>query len=520
MQISCVLAVILIAISCRKEDDFDEPHRLFKPQISVDNSVDNQLTVTWLITEGAKNYQVDIAVDSTFAVIDQSATVDAATPSVVFTNLLAATEYFVRVQAIADDPKFNSKYRIAAASTSSIFLNNPNFILDNSFIVKWAVRGLPVSDIVVRLDQPENQYPVVKEFTVDDYDASVGLDTVSGFLGSTSYRVELYSGTLIRGIGYVTTKPSLEGAIDLRDIDPLIIDQVFNDTILKVPDGAIILLKRGWTYHLTAPHPLNQSVQFVSGYSFIPDLATIAVTREFSLADGCNIGSITFTDLNIVGTGSNYLFQGNVPSANVGTITFDRCNIFSFRAGVRLRQGEVVDNLIFNNCLMNGTLDYGYISCRDNVNTLIKNISVTNCTVINARRFIIMTRYPEGVPTTCKVENCTFYTAPWAGNRLIDYSTNDLNLASVTIANCIFGAAGAEPPALPTVAFVFAPAMMVDAGSSNYVTSDFYFTGIESATLYSGNSFQLFRNPAEFDFTIIDNSFAGRTTAGDPRWRQ
>ena len=57
--------------------------------------------------------------------------------------------------------------------------------------------------------------------------------------------------------------------------------------------------------------------------------------------------------------------------------------------------------------------------------------------------------------------------------------------------------------------------------SNCYIATDCVFSAnpITGATSYSGAAADLFTAPAEGDFTIKDNSFAGKSTTGDPRWR-
>jgi hypothetical protein len=52
-----------------------------------------------------------------------------------------------------------------------------------------------------------------------------------------------------------------------------------------------------------------------------------------------------------------------------------------------------------------------------------------------------------------------------------------------------------------------------------YTTSD-WALALTGATAYSGAASDLFTNPASGDFSIKDASFAGKATAGDPRWRE
>jgi hypothetical protein len=517
----CILAVGTIVISCKENEEVPDVHRLFKPQVtSVDNTVDNQLTINWLPSVGVTEYKIDLALDSACTQIEKSVTVKSDVSSIVLTDVKAATQYYVRIQAISADPDNNSKFRILPVTTSSIFVSNSGFILDNSFILKWIVRGLPVTKIKVKLNSADQQYPLAGEFDVSGPEAQNGLKTVSGFKGNTEYLIELYSGELIRGKGTVRTKPSILNSIDLRDIDPTRKDKIFNDTILKVPDGAIIVLKRGETYNLTSSLSLSKSVSFISGYSFIQDLANIIVTKNFTFLNPSNIRKISFTDLNITGsTNGAFFIVSQIASCNVDTISFDRCHVSTFRGALRLRGSENVNHFLVNNCLIDSTSDYGFISIRDAATNTIRDISIKNSTVYRARRFIQATKYLPNTPQTTVIENCTFYNSPFAGNMLLDYGTDVTMQASVSIKNCLFGWAGTEPPAVPGSAFRVATSMTLDADASNYITSDFYFTGIPMATVYSGNSKTLFKDPAKFDFTLIDSGFSGRKTAGDPRWR-
>ncbi|WP_460880806.1 DUF5123 domain-containing protein [Pontibacter rugosus] len=57
--------------------------------------------------------------------------------------------------------------------------------------------------------------------------------------------------------------------------------------------------------------------------------------------------------------------------------------------------------------------------------------------------------------------------------------------------------------------------------SSSYATSDYNATGnqIPNLTVYSGTAADLFQDPNNGNFTIKDANFAGKGSAGDPRWR-
>ena len=56
---------------------------------------------------------------------------------------------------------------------------------------------------------------------------------------------------------------------------------------------------------------------------------------------------------------------------------------------------------------------------------------------------------------------------------------------------------------------------------NNHQSNDYVVAreGVKSVTTYAKPSADLFVNPESADFTIKDASFAGKSTAGDPRWR-
>jgi hypothetical protein len=57
--------------------------------------------------------------------------------------------------------------------------------------------------------------------------------------------------------------------------------------------------------------------------------------------------------------------------------------------------------------------------------------------------------------------------------------------------------------------------------SNNYRTSDHVSAGNDFPNIitYTKASTALWQSPSTGQFKIIDNTFAGRNTSGDPRWR-
>ena len=221
---------LLAQFSCKKEEDDLLVPRIFRPVANVDNTMDNVLIVYFKSIEGAEVYEADISLDSTFLTIEQSITIDPDTAEIIyestkysyiiFSELLAAQEYFIRVKAIHADSTMSSGYYVFYAQTLNIFVNpTVSEILDVAFKCKWDVKGELLTKIVVRLTENDS---LISENWVLDVENKTGVRVIDGLEGNTTYSVYLYSGNLfsgttLRGKGTITTQPAIEGNIvDLR----------------------------------------------------------------------------------------------------------------------------------------------------------------------------------------------------------------------------------------------------------------------------------------------------------------
>jgi hypothetical protein len=97
----------------------------------------------------------------------------------------------------------------------------------------------------------------------------------------------------------------------------------------------------------------------------------------------------------------------------------------------------------------------------------------------------------------------------------------DLNATAgtgiISINNCIFGSTS-------LVANGIRPNTMTISNTGSFYTSDFNdgitFPMKGSMTAYSGASTALWTSPVTgMDFHFLDAGFAGKNTAGDPRWK-
>jgi hypothetical protein len=128
------------------------------------------------------------------------------------------------------------------------------------------------------------------------------------------------------------------------------------------------------------------------------------------------------------------------------------------------------------------------------------------------------------------IDNCSFNEYTPSDGRVFRYRGSDGSdniINGVTITNTIWGhgwdMAGGEDYAVRIIAEGLAETNFTL--SNNYGTAEFEVSaGYELAgfpdLFYSGKADDLWVDPYDgLDFTIQDNTFSGRLTAGDPRWR-
>ena len=96
-----------------------------------------------------------------------------------------------------------------------------------------------------------------------------------------------------------------------------------------------------------------------------------------------------------------------------------------------------------------------------------------------------------------------------------DFGTSNTSTGTIAISDCIFGQTVDRANGIR-------PGSMTLGITGSYYTTDFYdgTTAVikNLMTAYSGASTNLWTDPVMGDFTFLDNNFAGKGTAGAPRW--
>ncbi len=513
------MALIGGITSCKKSEELEEAPRLFRPVIKgALLAPSNYIEASWQQMTGVQGYIAQISRD-TFKTIDRSVQIDS--NKIVFEELLWEQSYQIQIIAVAADTTKNSKPSFLGEIKTPRF---PTIVVDpvladvgaKSILFKWRNEGQAVTTVKV---VTVGNNTVVQTLNLSATDISNAYLLVAGLLPETAYKIELYSGAKFRGANNYTTKAVPSGVvIDLTAITDR--PTVLSDTILKVPSGATIILRRGMEYSMASIN-LNKPLTIMSGENQLnPSQAIIFFNTgsNFNFAANASIDYINFNDVVIrtSDAAGKYVFNPN-SAGNIGAITFESCRLENMRGVARFRGALTINNLTFNNCLIDSIGGYGILTV-DDANTKVKNITISNSTVSRADVMLSSKSAAESI----NINNSTFYRAPATGKYMVNYK--DVEITMMDFSNNILGPGKGNTSTPPVVSINgYLKSGGTVNGSNNFTTSDFVWSNADTqfpgTTAYSKTAGDIFTSPATGNFSIKDGGFTGRDSAGDPRWR-
>ncbi|MBX0332635.1 DUF5123 domain-containing protein [Pontibacter sp. HSC-14F20] len=519
-----VLMLGLVTVACKKEVDSLDPMRMFTPAGAIQSvSGETQVKLTWnpsLYTTASSGvtYTVEVAADTLFAT-PVLLTVQTDTSGVVFTDdqLDARVDYYARIWANTlgerpeSKPVVSNRFRIRGEQIFETMFDSD--VIENAVILKW--RESPgLTRIVLTPTAPAGN-PIEVPLTEAHVQARQIL--IEGLRPSTAYTAEIFRNNSSKGTRNFTTKAaSFAGeVIDLTGITNR--PSVLQDTLPQIPSGSTVLLKRGTRYTISSTVNLDRSVTIMSANSFNPELAEIYFTSNFNFTEGSQIDSVVFKSVAMRSDNysSRYVLNANKAFA-VGKIKFEACHTEIFRGLVRLQSaGTVVDKFQILNSVVDSLSNYGVLTI-DNAGADVKDIVFKNSTFYKIERFMTS----KAPSRSILIENSTFSEVPEGGRYLIDYTTSNDVTGGIKVNNSIFGIGKSAGGNRAVSGIRAGNSTLIESGST-HVTSDLEVTSneIPGVSTYSGTTFDLFKDPRNGDFTLIDNNFQGRNNAGDPRWR-
>jgi len=513
-----LLAFLTVAIACKKTET-ESPVRLFRPVISGTLIADsNAIFAAWQKIKGSTSYTIQVSRD-TFRTVDVSLTVKD-TGSVLAKNLKWDQLYQVQIKANASDTALSSKWSSLGAIKTPRFptiLNSPSIsdITENAVRVSWVASGATVTSVRILKASDSS---IVTTATLTGTDVTNQYKIVTGLSPATPYIIFLYSGATVRGWANFSTKAPFSGnVIDLRGITGR--PSVLSDTLPLIASGSTVLLKRGETYTIAAAVNLSKTVVITSGSDLsIVAQPIISMPANFNITAGSSIDSIVFNDVTLRGTDytAKYVFNINT-ACTIGKMSFTSCKAEIFRGMIRTQTSTAaIGNLFIDNCILDSLSGYGVITV-DVATSKVDNITIRNSTMYKVEKIITS----RSNSNTITMENCTVNEAPLGGggNYYIDY-TAALNVTNgIIIKNSIFGVG--KTAATLTVRGVRVGTTTTVTADNNYKTSDQVSLGndIPNIIPYARPSTQLWQDPLNGNFKIVDALYTAKATTGDPRWR-
>lgn len=538
-KIWMIISIVVISVfhACEPEENYPRT-RLFQPVLNEDlYSIENTIVVNLGNLKQATGYLVEVSRDS-FETVDYKLEIDT---SFVILNeetlgeeLLWYTVYQVQVTAYADDPDYNSLPSLLGSVRTQKYPSNmhaPTFfdVLDTRAKVSWDPAGDPITQVKIFAGNDLRLRTPLLALSLTQEQIDTNMVIIQGLQPSTTYQIAIYSGEVLRGWEFYTTREALvsgPNVVNLTGIDSSVI--WLHQRLANVDDGSIIILEGGKTY-MAGGYAFDKSVSFISGYSFVPALPVIDCAANFNLKDGSNVGYVTFKDIHLTASedGFNARYVFNIDkSGTLDELKFESCVIRTLRGICRMKDGAgTLGAYTFTDCQIDSIRDYGLLTVDVNV-WQCDDILIENSTISKTQAFIQSRNNSNSI----KIDGVTVNESPQTGRRMFRYreAGQDNVLNGITISNTIWGHAWDVAnegiylidayDGLGSTTFIL---------SNNYATSEFGFdvaggkdaiAGFPSFN-YPGTVTDLWTDPYNAVFEIKDQGFGGKGDAGDPRWR-
>ncbi|WAC40338.1 DUF5123 domain-containing protein [Pedobacter sp. SL55] len=519
------MLVGLMVTGCKKNENENlETPRIFKPgEVSI-SAGQTSAKLKWvepIFSDGKPlTYTVDFSTDQTFATIAYTKVVDTAGITVTDENLQTRTPYYARIKANAYQGQPESKYMISEPFQIT-GLQLFKAVQENDLTRTGAtLRFTATTGLTSIVLKPTTGATVTVPLTAGD--AAAGFKAVTGLTAQTAYTATLMLGTRTVGVVEFTTLAPLPTGADVVTLTAT------DDLAAKIQAATAstrFVLLQGTQYNSDAtvvlPAGIDISIIGEAGpVKPIVSLSLITLPTTGGKLHFENVDVTGYANGNAATTKRQYLINQGTASV-MEQISFENCNLRNFVNTPFRLQGSnniTINKLIVNRCVVsdigvNGsTGTYAFITATT-ATCKFNNITLTNSTFKEIGYGLIVHSAAPSVAVA--IENNTFYNVIGNGRYLIDYSTQVVS-SSYTFKSNIIGK-------------TYAPANTgrgmrggtTPVAESNYLTTDAVISAnpIPQITNYSGTSLDLFTDPAAGDFKIKDNTFAGRSSVGDPRGR-
>lgn len=298
-----------------------------------------------------------------------------------------------------------------------------------------------------------------------------------------------------------------------------------NSTSLSSATNVLFVVPDGYTGQAGANTDLTGLPSSVKAVTFRGASAnSVMKTNQINVSTSNALDSLNLRRLTLFGVDDGaaigqYLYYPGT-GTNVGILSIDSCTVKNYNGVIRT-SGGTLKNISFNHSIIRNLGSYGFITYTlANTSGAPATITVTNSTFYDIQASMF---YMNGSSyANVSISNSTFDNILSGTSAFYRPGTTE----DLTISNCIFG----KTLSSTSVGLYAAPATKTITGcyySNDWVNSNTTLT--TSFTPYNSPSTSLFTTPTIYnsttltssttgDYTIKDALFAGKTSAGDPRW--
>ncbi|PXY42154.1 DUF5123 domain-containing protein [Flavobacterium cheongpyeongense] len=523
--------------SCQQDEfAYAKVGDLFQPKFVLTAPVvkSNSIAVVWYKVNNAVSYTVELHMDNYYSSLFKSYTIT--DTQILMNNIPYKTQFYIRVRANSDNPKFNSQWAYTNALTEerpayASILNKVEKvnITENEVTATWIIDAQnPVDSISVAPAQSKELPAIGRKLTANEI--SKGEATITGLEKNTLYNLNVFDnnkpGTYDKPYNQVIFRsagPSAETIIVTNGMD---LDALLraNNTDPAIPEGTEYFLEAGSLFKIT-PFTISKGFKLIGGTQ--GERPQIEMNGNWNIAEGSYLTALAFENIRFYQTIDASYFMNSGNSWTLGEISFYNCVFNHFKRGFWRHQGngkyKEIGSLDMSYCTFDevgghtgpyGTFAFGSAGA-DNV----KSAVFSNCTFMRDyyqttdknRNFKNLFDYGSSAyPIHLEYQNITIYD--YAYNRSL------INLPSAVGSTLIFKnvlLASACGKVIQSIA-----ANSTTEFSNNYTTTDYLLGASAIKGTELGISAQnLFVNPTAGDLTIKDaNSPIVTNKVGDVRW--
>ena len=489
--------------------------RAFSP-VDVTAKIRNQTIVEldWTVRSDDDYYVVEFSADDpNFGTIFKTVKVSGSELPVQVA-LEGETLYSIRVKAVSNNGKENSKWTVVTANTLSEQFFLP--IQETDIAAKEAtLRWIPNSSVTkIVLSPGDITHTITAEEKVS------GIATVTGLTPETDYQANLFNNTKKRGAITFKTGIDIGDGILVKKGDDLLL------AVANAADDAKLFLEPG-DYKTMAADGITQTTEMILTKSItisgIPGKVKPVLHYKITLTPGVNNVSLLNLDLDGSGIENGSVFTVALPSAaNFGDILMSGCEIHDFtrsllsasNAGGSKIASLKVENCIVTNVNTNDGAEFINVRTAYVGSIVFKNSTFNTCSY--NRDFIRLDAAAgltgTGLTSTVLIENCTLHNvANSTAQKRILYVRFGSNAS--TVRNTLFtNTTAIYTNQAATVAPTFGNNNYFDAGNFKDAAIASNKIDASGTTIDPG-----YANPATGNFTISNQSLID-DKIGDPRW--